>query len=81
MPRQSISLTEPNNDWLQAQVESKEFGSKSEVVNDLIRKMRQKEDEIELIRAKLLKAEQSGFSAMSAEDILAKSRQGLRCSG
>ena len=38
MPRQSISLTPPNDAWLKAQVESEEFTSKSEVVNDLIRK-------------------------------------------
>ena len=41
MPRQSISLTPPNDAWLKAQVESEEFASKSEVVNDLIRKVRE----------------------------------------
>lgn len=37
MPRQSISFTPPNDQWLKAQVESQEFSSKSDVVNDLIR--------------------------------------------
>ena len=41
MPRQSISFTPPNDAWLKAQVKSKEFASKSEVVNDLIRKARE----------------------------------------
>ena len=62
MPRQSISLTPPNDAWLKAQVESEEFTSKSEVVNDLIRKAR----EIEALRARLMMAEQSGFAQFIA---------------
>jgi len=77
MARQSISLTPPNDRWLKAQVESEEFTSKSEVVNDLIRKAR----EIEYVRAKLLKAEQSGFSTLSATEILAKSKRELQRNG
>jgi antitoxin ParD1/3/4 len=61
MTRQSISLTEPNDAWLLTQVESKEYTSKSDVVNHLIRKARAAEQEIERIRAKLIEAEQSGF--------------------
>jgi antitoxin ParD1/3/4 len=58
MTRQSISFTNPNNDWLNAQVSSEEFTSKSDVVNDLIRKARAQQEEIEFIRTKLIKAEQ-----------------------
>lgn len=65
MPRQSISLTRPNDDWLKAQVESEEFTSKSEVVNDLIRKAR----DSEAIRMKLIAAEQSGFSDRTPDQI------------
>ena len=61
MTRQSISLTPPNDAWLIAQVESSEFSSKSDVVNDLIRRAREAEQKLKLIRAKLIKAEQSGF--------------------
>jgi antitoxin ParD1/3/4 len=61
MTRQSISLTDPNDAWLMAQVESNEYTSKSEVVNDLIRRAREAEQKLELIRAKLIEAEQSGF--------------------
>ncbi len=77
MPRQSISFTPPNDVWLKAQVDSEEFTSKSEVVNDLIRKAR----EIELIRAKLIRAEQGGFTDLSAAEILAKSKEELRRNG
>ncbi|MCV6545677.1 MAG: hypothetical protein OIF56_00065 [Cohaesibacter sp.] len=65
MTRQSISLTKPNDEWLRAQVESEEYNSKSEVVNDLIRKAR----EIEFVRAKLIAAEQAGFSDRTPEQI------------
>ncbi len=62
MTRQSISLTTPNDDWLKAQVGSgKEYASKSDVVNDLIRKARADQQNIEAIRSKLIEAEQSGF--------------------
>lgn len=77
MARQSISFTPPNDEWLKTQVESEEYSSKSEVVNDLIRKAR----EIEYIRAKLISAEQSGLSNLSAADILTKSKNELRRKG
>ena len=69
MTRQSISLTPPNDDWLKSQVESQEYMSKSEVVNDLIRQARQREIEREEIRAELLQAEQSGFTDLTAMEI------------
>lgn len=72
MTRQSISFTQPNDDWLKAKVAEQEYASKSELVNDLIRKERARQDEIEFIRAKLIKAEQSGFSTKSKEELLAE---------
>jgi antitoxin ParD1/3/4 len=77
MPRQSISFTPPNEEWLRAQVESEEYTSKSEVVNDLIRKAR----EIEAIRARLAQAEQSGFTALGQAEILAQAKEEARRNG
>jgi len=70
MARQSITLTNPNDDWLKSQLKSNEFNSKSEVVNDLIRKARSKQNEIDLIRSKLLKAEKGGFTNATSSEIL-----------
>ena len=70
MTRQSISLTSPNDDWLKQQVESKEYSSKSELVNDLIRQARNQEAQINWIRAKLIEAEKSGFTKNTPEQIL-----------
>ena len=74
MTRQSISFTEPNDEWLKAQIESKEYSSKSELVNDLIRQARNQQAKIDWIRTKLDKAEKSGFTQDSKEDILAQSK-------
>lgn len=71
LPRQSISLTTPNEEWLRSQVESQEYSSKSEVVNDLIRKRR----EVEMIRSKLMAAEQSGFTTDTPDEILASFKE------
>ncbi len=81
MTRQSISLTRPNDDWLKAQVESEEFTSKSDVVNDLIRKARADQREIEGIREKLIKAEHNGFIDKTPEDILAGFKEKARLNG
>jgi len=69
MARQSISLTKPNDEWLKTQVDSKEYSSKSELVNDLIRQARKQQAQIDWIKAKLEKAENSGFTDDSKEQI------------
>lgn len=77
MARQSISITEPNDDWLKNQVDSKEYSSKSELVNDLIRQARNQQSEVDWIRMKIEKAEASGFSADSKAEILKQSKSRL----
>ena len=77
MPRQSISFTPPNDEWLKAQVDSQEYSSKSDVVNDLIRKAR----EIEVIRTRLIQAEQRGFINQSGAEILAEIKNQARHDG
>ncbi|MBD3725216.1 MAG: CopG family transcriptional regulator [Flavobacteriaceae bacterium] len=79
MARQSISFTEPNDEWLKAQVENNEYSSKSELVNDLIRQARKQQAEIDWIRLKLDKAEKSGFTTDSKDTILKLSK--LRLNG
>ena len=74
MARQSISLTEPNDEWLKDQVENKEYSSKSELVNDLIRQARKQQVQINWINAKLENAENRSFSNDTKEQILAQSK-------
>jgi antitoxin ParD1/3/4 len=78
MPRQNISLTGPNAEWLKQKVEIEgEYRSNSEAVNDLIRKAR----EIEGIRARLKEAEQSGFTRLSRDQIRAEIKEEMQRNG
>jgi antitoxin ParD1/3/4 len=70
--RKSISFTNPNDEWLKAQVDSGEYSSKSEIVNDLIRQARKQQVQADWIRAKLSKAEVSGFTDETKDQILKK---------
>lgn len=84
MTRQSITLTEPNDEWLKQQVLSKEYTSKSDIMNALIRNARLREREkeheleLELIKAKLTMAEKGGFIQQNKHDILAEFKSDLK---
>jgi antitoxin ParD1/3/4 len=75
MRRQSITFTEPNDEWLKGQIDSKEYSSKSELINDLIRQARQQQKQIDWIRLKLEKAEKSGFTNDTKSQILKQSKR------
>ncbi len=74
MPRQSISFTKPNDEWLKKQVDSNEYSSKSELINDLIRQARNQQKQVDWIRLKLESAEISGFTEDRKKDILKQSK-------
>lgn len=77
MARQSISLTNPNDEWLKNQVANQEYSSKSEVINDLVRQARNRQAQVDWLRNKLDTAETSGFTADSKESILKESKARL----
>jgi antitoxin ParD1/3/4 len=81
MARQSITFTAPNDHWLNSLVESEEYSSKSEIVNELIRRARAQQNELELIRARLIKAEDSKFNTHSAEELRSEFKEDLRRDG
>lgn len=69
MPRQSISLTDKNDEWLRLQVNvSGEYSNKSELVNDLIRLV----TEAGAINNKLENSEKSGFTTQSPAEVLSE---------
>ena len=74
MARQSISFTKPNDEWLRSQVDNKEYSSKSELINDLIRQARKQQVQIDWIRTKLDRSEKSGFTENTKEQILNQSK-------
>lgn len=79
--RASLSISNPNDQWIQAQIDSGEFSSRSEVVNDLIRRAR----EIETIRARLIEAEISlekhGYSTKNPQEMLDGFKEKARADG
>ena len=77
MTRQSISLTEPNDEWLKNQVNMEEFSSKSEAINYLIKQARSQEEYYEFVRNKIGRGEQSGYSTKTKEELLASIKKGL----
>ena len=72
MVKKSITLTEKQEEWLQSQLASGNYASDSEIVRDLIRREQERVEEINLIRQKLIEAEQRGFSSLTSDDIVAK---------
>lgn len=81
MPRQTVTISEPNHEWLQARVDSGEFKTQTEAVNDALRRAREIENGVEEIRAKLIRAEQRGFTDMTPGQILEQSKKELRKNG
>ncbi|WP_337966552.1 CopG family transcriptional regulator [uncultured Flavobacterium sp.] len=78
MPRQSISLTAPNEEWLKNQVDTEEFNSKSEAINYLIKQARSQEEYYEFVRAKIDKGEKSGLTKkQTREEMLAEFKKDL----
>ena len=68
--RASLSISEPNERWVQSQIDSKEFSSRSEVINDLIRKAREIEDIRQRLIASELSAAEKGWVNTSQEAML-----------
>lgn len=78
MVKKSISVTDKQDEWIKAKIATGHFGNESEVVRELIRERQIREEEtpeeIEAIRAALIKGEQSGVSKKSIDKIWAEAR-------
>lgn len=77
MVKKSITVTDQQDSWIKAQIELGYYGNESEVVRELIRERQLREQELQLIRAQLIKAEQGGFSSLSPDALLQEIKQGL----
>ena len=79
MTRQSISFSKPNYESLKTQFGNVENSSKSELMNNMKKQARKQQAQIDWIRAKLDKAENSGFTSDTKEQILKHSKSLLSC--
>lgn len=81
MVKKSITVTDQQDSWIKAQIESGHYGNESEVVRELIRERQLREQEtereLEVIRAKLREAERSGFTEASPAELLKEIQGGL----
>lgn len=58
--RKTITITDQQDAWVKAQIESGHYTNDSEIIRDLIRREQMRTAEIESIRAALIEAEESG---------------------
>lgn len=70
MARQTITVNEPNDRWMKEKIQENEYASKSELINDLIRRQRELEEERIWLRNELIKGEESGISTKTMAEIL-----------
>lgn len=69
MAKQSVNFTSPNNNWLNAKVTSQEYPNKTDVINDLIRREREREEKFQTLKAAIEEGLASGISNKTVEDI------------
>lgn len=81
MIKKSITVTDRQEAWIQSQMATGNYATDSELIREALREKQLRVEEIELIRAKLIQAEQGGFGERTAEEILASSKEGLMRDG
>ena len=81
MIKKSITVTETQEEWIQAQLATGQYASDSEVVREALREKQSRMAEIDRIRAALIAAEESGTSAPGKEEIRAAVQAGMRRDG
>jgi len=67
--RKTITLTDQQDAWIKSRIKDGGFTNDSEYMRDLIRKD-QERTQIEVIRAALIKGEQSGMSNRTPDEII-----------
>ncbi|SEJ52150.1 antitoxin ParD1/3/4 [Cyclobacterium xiamenense] len=75
MARQTITVNEPNDRWMKEKIQDNEYASKSELINDLIRRQREHEEQRNWLRAELIKGEESGYSSKSMSEVLEEAKK------
>jgi len=81
MVKKSITVTDKQNKWIQAQMATGNYGTDSEVIREALRDKQAATAQIVAIRNKLIKAEQSGFTNNTHDEILKEIKDELRKNG
>ena len=78
MVKKSITVTDSQDEFIQAQIASGHYASDSEVIREALREKELRTAEIDALRAKLIASEQSGLSGRTAQDIRAAAKERLK---
>jgi antitoxin ParD1/3/4 len=78
MARQTITVNEPNDRWMREKIQCNEYASKSELINDLIRRQRELEDKRNWLKNELIKGEESGITTKNINEILEEAKNRSR---
>jgi len=81
MVKKSITVTEQQDAWIKAQIETGDFGNESEFLRALIRREQNQNADIEAIRAALIKAEGRGVGSRTPEQIKQAVQKRLKKNG
>ena len=78
MIKKSITVTDKQDAFIQAQIASGHYASDSEVIREALREKQLRTAEIDALRAKLISSEESGMSDRTAQDIRAAAKERLK---
>lgn len=78
MIKKSITVTDSQDAFIQAQIASGHYASDSEVIREALREKELRMAEIDALRAKLIASEESGLSERSPADIRKAAKERLK---
>ncbi|MEP5729561.1 MAG: type II toxin-antitoxin system ParD family antitoxin [Sulfitobacter sp.] len=78
MIKKSITVTDSQDEFIQAQIASGHYASDSEVIREALREKQLRTAEIDTLRAKLIASEDSGLNDKTPEDIRAAAKERLK---
>ena len=81
MIKKSITVTDQQELWIQSQMKTGNYGTDSELIREALREKQMRMAELDIIRAKLIEAEQSGFIDKTPDEMLAGFKDKARQDG
>lgn len=78
MIKKSITVTDGQEEFIQAQIASGHYASDSEVIREALREKELRMTEIDFLRAKLFASEASGWSGRTPDDIRTAVKERLK---
>lgn len=78
MIKKSITVTDQQEAFIQAQLATGQYASDSEIIREALREKEQRTAEIDMLRAKLVASEQSGASSRTPEQVRQETKARLK---